>query len=284
MAAFSSIAAGVGAAASAGKGIAGAIKGSKKKDSKSLNLAPSSQLEKVAGQMSREELEQIRSLVGQGPGAQDIQAGLGAQRDFASSLSQFARTGSLGADFEQGARRSAANLLAPERQQLAASFDVQRQRTAQLAAQLGRSQDDPILQAKLAQGQIQQEAALGARETALAQQFQGQQLAALGQSAELQAALGQQALQNRLTLFGAGQQALGAERDFRLRSAGSTTTSGSGGGFLDAVGGGFAGAAAGLGTGLNIATQVQDSGIFSGGSSPGVGNQAGGSIFAGALA
>lgn len=282
MGVFTSIAAGVGAAASAGSSIAGALGGSKEQQQQRLLLDPASRAEKQAGNLSQAQLQQLRDLVGQGPGAQDVQAGLSAQRGFADQLRQFAQTGSLGADFQQGAQRGAAAQLAPQRAALQASFEAQRQNTAQLAAQLGRPVDDPILQAKLATSQIQQEMQLAGQETALAQQIQGQQLAALGQATDIRAQLGQQALQNRLTLFGAGQQALGAERNFRLGAAGGQTTiSTPGAGTFGAIGSGLAGATAGLTVGQEFGSDLQN--IF-GRKSSGVGNHAGGSNFGANLA
>ena len=74
------------------------------------------------------------------------------------------------------------------------------------------------------------------------------------QRAQFAQMLSQQALQNRGALFGAGQQALANERQFRLQSGtrfGEQTTE-SGGGF----GGFLTGALGGAGAGLGVANQL----------------------------
>lgn len=245
MAAFSSIAAGVGAIGGAAGGAAG------DQSQSTVNLPDKSKLEGFAQGLSQEQLQALENLVGQGPGGEDVGAGAQGQRDFASQLQRASETGFISSQAQKQAGLQAQAFLAPQRTQLQQTFEAEGQRTAQLAAQLGRSVDDPILQAKLSTARLQQEAQLSSQEAGLTQQFGQQQIGLAGQRADVLSGLGQQALQNRLTLFGAGQSALGQQQQFRLGAAGQTQTSG--GGLGGAISGGIAGFGAGAGVAGNLA-------------------------------
>jgi hypothetical protein len=84
----------------------------------------------------------------------------------------------------------------------------------------------------------------------------GQRLSFAGQRADVLGALSNQAMQNRASLFGLGQSALGAEREFRLATATRTNSQSGGGG----VGGAIPGALGGAGIGAGISS------VFGGGS------------------
>ncbi len=243
----------LGGLLSVGGGLLGAIAGGQRSRSRQttesgVRLALESAEEKQFRETTAEQFGQLRGLVGAGPGQQDVQAGLGAQRDLAAMLQQLSQTGGLpGQQDISAARGLAADIFAPEQQAIRAGFGEQQQRTAQLAAQLGRPVNDPILQARLAQEQTRQLGALGARQTAFsaeqAQRLPLQRLGFAGQLADVRSGLASQALANRQTLLGMGQQLQQAERQFRLGTGTrfSTAEQQSGGGLGGAISGGLAG-------------------------------------------
>lgn len=223
-----------------------------------INLGPQGALEKQAEGLSSEQLTQLQELLGQGPGGQDVQAGTQAARDFSQTLRTAAETGFGSRRLQQQAGRQAQAFLAPQREQLSQTFQDEATRTAQLAAQLGRSVDDPILQARLSTARLREEALLSSQEAGLTQQFGQQQLGLLGQATDIQQQLGQQAFTNRLSVLGAGQSALAQQQQFRLGGAGRTVSSGGG------LGGALAGAAGGIGLGGTISGGLASAGITGG--------------------
>jgi hypothetical protein len=253
MAAASSIIAGGGA-------LLGAASGSQaSQGSTTSGLTPDTALGRQSAGLLRESLTEFESLIGQGATGADVAAGAQSQRDLASLLEQFAGGGFLPTAEDQAtARQFTSDIFAPERLGLQQRFEEEERRTAQLAAQLGRPTDDPILQAKLAQESTRQQAQLGARETAFAaQQAQQLPLQRLGfqeQLAGVRQGLASQALINRQTLFNLGSQA----KNISIATRGGVSTSSKGGGFGGAVGGALAGAGGGL-------EAAGDLGLFSSG-------------------
>lgn len=239
-------------------GVAGAA-GSSSSQTTTRALGPASQLETQSGEISLEQLQQLQGLVGQGPGGAEVTAGLQSQQSLADRLRTLSEQGAF--PEQQDILRSqdiAGQLFQARQVGLQQSFQQQQQRTAQLAAQLGRSVDDPILQARLAQQQTQAQERLGAEQnvlgTQLALQQPFQRLDFARQETGIRAGLASQALQNRQSLASLGAQIRGQEQQFRLQSAPVTTTQQSGGGLLGALTGALGGATAGLGLARGLGT------------------------------
>jgi hypothetical protein len=96
------------------------------------------------------------------------------------------------------------------------------------------------------------------------------QLSLASTLADVRGGLASQALANRQTLFGLGQQALKAERQFRLSSASQTQTTSSNPGLLSTIGGigaavgGMATGVGAFGTLLGVASSAGGSGAAGG--------------------
>lgn len=176
----------------------------------------------------------------------------GAPSQFAQMLQQYAQGGFLPNQQQIGAANQyAQNIFSPQQAQLNNLFQQAQVNTNRQAASMGRSVNDPILQAKLAQYQGQQQGVLSGQQGALAAQtaFQmpGQQLGYAQQ-------LSNQAFQNSTNLLGLGSQILNQAQQFGLGTARRTgnQTGQAGGGFKGAITGAFQGAAGGLGIGQGI--------------------------------
>lgn len=260
----------VGAIVGGVSAVAGAIGGGKGKKSKSqLILPPETQAELDALGLRSDALEGLQELFQAQGGLGTVKESKKANREFAGQLRQLSRTGGLPTQEDiTMAQGFAEQVFRPEQLQLEQGFVEQGQRTSQLAARLGRPVNDPILQAKLAQSQINQQAVLAARQGAfaadIAQQQPERKLGFFRERAGFQQGLASQAIANRQALFSMGNQITASEREFRLRQAGEQKTEG--GGLLGALAGGLGGASAGISAGSSI------SNIFKGGSG---GNSAG---------
>lgn len=199
------------------------------------------------------QFDDLSSLLQRGGTAQ-IEGDIDQARAESLTLADQLRAAQAGPNEAQmaQAQRFSQDIFAPQQEALNQSFIRSETDTARLAARLGRSVDDPILRARLAESQGNQTAMLQAQQGAFtaqtAQAFQGQQLERQNQLANLRGGLASQALQNRQALLGMGQSLLQQERQFRLSAAGQTQTSTgqSGGGTAGAIGGALAGAGAGL--------------------------------------
>lgn len=274
-----------GAAAAIGGGLLGAISGSQKNVTGSssqnisgINLSDESELEKLAGKNVQSSLGDISNLVGLGPGAQDITSSLSAQRGLAGQLESFAQGGFLPSESDvTRSREFAASQFAPQQEVLKQSYQDAQVRANQLATQLGRSVDDPIIQARLQTDLARQTSVLGAQQNAFASQFAQnlpqQRLQYQAQLADVRGSLASQALSNRQALLSLGSQVQSAERQFRLntgqRYSNTTQEQSSGGG----LGGAISGALGGAGAGLSFAS------MFGGGSkSPGQSGGLGGGL------
>jgi hypothetical protein len=221
-----------------------------KKESVSRVMNPASELEIQAGTTINDQMGALKGLVGAGPGQQDVEAGLSAQRGLASLLQQFSQGGFMPGqqDFQQ-AQQFTNQAFAPQQmamQQQFADEDLELQR---LAARTGRNVNDPVLRNKLAQTRGNLQSQLGAQQTSFmsqfAQQMPQQRLGFAQQFAQVQGGLASQAMANRQALLSMGQGIRQQEQNFRLGSAQTVQTGG--GGF----GGMLTGAIAGAGTGLS---------------------------------
>lgn len=249
----------IGAAATVGSTIVGAFGnrsgGSNTSDS-SVNLGPASGLEQASGSSIADNFNQYQQYSDLGPGASDVSAGVGANRDLAALLQQYQQSGGAPSGQDIGQANQYANqLFAGQRvgaQQSA--LQAQQQFQAQAAIQ-GRGGLDPVFQNKVAQQQQQQEALINANQGAFAaqsaQQFSQNRLGYAAQRSNVLGGLASQALSNRQALVSMGSQLQSAERNFRLASANRSTTGQStqtsGGGLGGAITGGLAGLGAGLG-------------------------------------
>jgi hypothetical protein len=241
-----------------GLGLAGGIAGmlgGQQSQSTTRQLAPESELEKQAGQLTGSQLTELQRLIGAGPGQADVQAGTDASRQLAALLQQFSQGGYMpGAnDFAQ-ANALTQQVFAPQQQQLNQQFADQRVQANQAMAKMGRGPADPTMMNALARTQGQQQAALGAQMTSYSAQqamaMPQQRLQYANQLAQVNAGLASQALANRQALFSMGSQLRGQEQNFRAGTASSTTTQQQPGGF----GGFLSGALAGVGAGIGAAS------------------------------
>ena len=271
-------------------GIAGA-KGSKNQSSTSstsestskLDAGQAGGLESLGANITQEQLAGLQQLIGQGPGAGDVTAGTGAQRDLASMLQQYAQGGNIpGAQDIQQAQQFAGGAFAGQQTALQQQFEDQQVQAQRLAAQLNRPVNDPIIQAKLAQQQMRSQQQLEADKTSFATQFAqqlpGQRLDFAQQRAGILSGLASQALANRQNLMSLGSQVQQQGQQFRLatgtqRNTGSqnqTTQGKQGGGIGGAISGAIGGAslASGFGNLMNLGGGGAAAPQVSGGSFP----------------
>lgn len=247
----------------AGLGALGGAFGSDTTSTTQKNLGQASSLENFSGQMTEEQLRELNKMAGAGVTAQDTMNAADSQRGLAQLFGQASQNGLL--PQQQDITRSndiAGQLFGAQQLQLQQAFGDQSTQNNRLAAQLGRSVDDPILRAKLAQEQTRQQGVLNAQQGAygmeLAMQQPGQRLELASQQSNILNQLSQQAMANRQSVAGLGLQARGQEQNFRLQSAGSTTTGSSGGG----IGGMFTGALGGFGTGAGLDASAKQASIM----------------------
>ena len=241
-------------AITAGMGLLGGLAGAQGNNSSQtsrVQLAPESELEKYGGQLSLDKLKELEKLMGQGPGAQDVQSGLTSQRDLASMLSQFAQGGFMPGQQDIAQSNTLAQQLFQGQQVgLNQAFDTQRQQASRNAARMGRSGIDPVLQNQLMQGQARQQtqlnADIGSYATQFAQSMPQQRLGFAQQLAQVNSGLATQAMANRQALLGLGSQLRGQEQNFRSGTATRTVEQSGGGGFGGFLSGALGGAATGL--------------------------------------
>lgn len=201
-------------------------------------------------QLQNQQLAQMKDFTNAGPGMSDYLAGNQAQRNYGNMLGDWAQNGPSQNAINTG-NTYAASQFAPQQMMLNQSFDMQRQQSQQQAAVMGRGGNDPILQYKLAQEQSRQQQLLGAQQGAFASNYtMNQPLTYAGQQANVLGALGQQAMSNRQTLLGLGNQLMTQDRNYRLAAAGATTTEGGG------LGGAMKGVLAGAGAGASAYSKI----------------------------
>lgn len=205
-----------------------------------------------AGQAEQQLFQQLMQRTGTVPSAPNLntqlfQQSLGAGQNVANQFLGFEAGSVLPTQQQQGfAQQTAQSIFAPQRQQLKQQFRQQTTEANRLAARLGRSVNDPILQSRLRTAQTQQQGQLGAQQTAFAGQLamelpqrelsrQLQQLQTRASGAQLLGGLAGQQQQVMLKQFGLTQakesqeynrklQLFQLERNLRLASAGRTST------------------------------------------------------------
>jgi hypothetical protein len=271
----------LGTALAIGAGIgalAGAIPKTSSQDwSSSISLGPASKTETNQLGFLEQNFNDLRALSNAGPGKQDVQNSLNSTRSLADMFGQYAQSGGLPTDQDiSSSNQIATNLFNPQRVAMQQAFQDQSTEANRRAALMGRSMNDPILAAKLAQEQTRQGAMLEAQQGSFAQQFALQQpdrrLGYASQQANVLGGLATQAMANRQALSAMGEGILGREREFRLATANrsGTQSSTSGGGIGGAISGGLAGA----GMGANLFSMFGNSGGGGGGFNFGGGAQA----------
>lgn len=238
-----------------------------------------------SGGMLQQEFGNFQNLINAGPGASDVAAGVGAQRDFASMLKQYSQTGGVpGQEDISAANSFTKDIFAARDMQMQNLFKDQQTQSNQQLAMMGRDINDPIMRAKMFEQQQRESGMLGAEKQGFAAQYaQGigqNRLAYAGQRADVMSALGDRAQQNRLALLGIGSSLGEAERAWRLNTAtrvskqekevglgdvvtGAIGLGGTALGFANLLGAGgaAAGAAGGAGGGMAQAARTVSSAI-----------------------
>lgn len=244
-------------------GIAGAIPKTAKSQS-GVNVADASDFEKSLRTAQDSLYNQLSSFTQESGNIQDVSASTQSQRDLAQRLQGLIDQGGLPSQQQlQQGQQFAQQAFAP--QQVALQQMMQDQTTAsnRQSAMLGRSQDDPILRAKLLQEQTRQQAMLNAQVGAAGQQFAigipQQQLQLQAQKADVLGSLSNQAFSNRQSLLNIGNTLSQQERAYRLDTGTKWSTTKEGGG----LGGFLSGAVGGLGTAASLGSAAQRAGGFS---------------------
>lgn len=195
---------------------------------------------------------QLQDLVNLGPGEQDVTAALGSQRDLAEMLRQYSAEGGnlpSAADISRGTTLSR-ELFNPQYVALQQSLQDQATEASRRSAIMGRSLNDPILAAKLAQEQIRQQSMLEAQRGAFATQWSlgqpGERLQYAGMRNDIMTGLANQAMMNRQSILNLGSQLQANERSWRLNTAERVQQEQSSPGFGEIMSGVLQGATLGL--------------------------------------
>lgn len=245
MAVLTSLAVGAGLGA-----LSGAMK-SEKKTSSGLDLAEEGELERMARLGQGTDYNALRGMVDAGPGQGDVSNAYGAQKDLAAMLKQYSEGGYLpsGADIATG-QKYAGLLFQGQREAMNQAFNDQSTEANRQAALMGRSMNDPILRAKLAQEQNRQSAQLNANQgsfaTQMALQQPGMRLGFAQDRTNVLSGLATQAMANRQALLSMGQSIQNSERNFRVQTATRWGKEESGGGLKGAISGALGGASMGM--------------------------------------
>ncbi len=244
----------MGAIAAIGGAVLGGVAGSQK-DKATQTSQGSSTSGLILSAQTQEEKDAEKAAFNQISGLQSDLKGISGftQQDQFAKLIQELITGPSAERIQQS-NQLTDQLFAQQQNALNQSFDQQNVNFSRRAAQLGRSQSDPILNAKLAQEQIRQQQNLSSAKTSFAAQ-EAQQ----GAGRSLQGAISgisglqQNAIQNRQAVFGLGFDFSNSLKNFRIQTADrfgtnqNTTQSESGGGLKGAITGAMGGAGAGFG-------------------------------------
>ncbi len=259
-------------------GIGGAVAGGedrKQRQESTVDLGPDSDFLKILQARMPGYFDDLHGLVRRGPGEQDISNSVDASRGYAELLKAFSANGGLPSSADiSGANSSMAEIFRPQHLALDQQFDKDLLDTNQMAARLGRSVNDPILQAKLRSGYANSRSMLGANQASaagsLALQLGDRRIGAARERVSVLGGLANSALQNRLSLLGLGSNLRDAERSWQFNTAKKTTTGIQEGSTGQAILGGLMG----FGAGTKIGQQAQQS-IFGGGDQGGGGGGGG---------
>lgn len=184
-----------------------------------MQVAAATAEEERAREISSASLEELSTLLGAGAPSVGTQKSRTMQLEH---LLQKGVTDPFGTEKDVTlSRQYAGKLMAPEWEALQQSFRKQTEESRREAATLGRSTIDPVLQAKLRGTQMEQEAMLGARETALSYQM-ARELP--GQRIGYAQALQQRGVSYQASLAELGSSLSSRLANIRLSAAGRTTT------------------------------------------------------------
>ncbi len=201
------------------------------------------------------------NMINAGPGQSDVATGTQSQRDLAALYQKYAEGGYRpGAEDISSSQSLAQQLFNPQRVAMQQAFSDQSTEANRRAALMGRSMNDPILAAKLAQEQTRQSSMLEANQGAWSTQYAMQQpMMRLGfqeQRAQTLQGLASQAMANRQALLSMGSNLLNSERNFQMGQGTTTTTSG--GGWAGAL----TGAIGGIGTAMSAYGSMSQANYF----------------------
>lgn len=186
-------------------------------------LAPETALEQQARADIAKQYGSLQEMTAGGPGQTDVAKGYQQTQDLANLLQQYAQGGFLpGQQDFATANQFAQQAFAPQQTAINQQFQEEQIRANQLAAQLGRPANDPIIQARLSQERQRAQERLGASQSAFASEFAmnlpQQRLGYTQQLTDVRSALASQAMSNRQALLGLGSQLQGADRQFRIQT------------------------------------------------------------------
>jgi hypothetical protein len=162
----------------------------------------------AAGQAVTANIGNLQNLVNAGPGQESQINSNVANAQLADMFKRYSQQGGNLPTAEDNAtgQQFAQQQFAPQQVAQDQQFMQEQQRAKQLAVQMGRPANDPIIQARLSQERMQSQERLGATQGAFASQFAMQQpqqrLDYAGQLAQLHGGLASQAMQNRQALIG----------------------------------------------------------------------------------
>lgn len=242
--------------------------------SKSMQLAPAGASELAGGAAVQQFLPQMSDLTNAGPGMKDVKNNMSTQNDLANMLKSYSQGGYLpGQQDFATANTFAQSAFQPQQVQINQSFQDEQLKANQMAARMGRSPNDPLIQAKLSQEKQRAQERLGASQssyaTDFARQMPQQRLGYMGQLADLRSGLASQAMSNRQALVSLGSQIEGQGMNFRMGTASQSQQQTSGGGLGGALSNfmGMTGALKGAGMGGGIMDMFNGGGGGGGGGS-----------------
>jgi hypothetical protein len=238
--------------------VAGAVAGSMGDHSSSqytsgIDTGPMSAMGTQGQDMWTNSATQLGDIVNAGPGKQDASNAYKSNQDLASLLQQYSQGGYMpnGTDINN-ANSLSSQLFAPQQAALNNSFTQATTDANRQAALMGRSPNDPVLAAKLAQYKGQQQGVLSAQQGAYAAQYANampqMRLGYAQQSSQVLNGLATQAMANRQALAGMGSNMLANQQNWMLNTGTrwSNGSQDSGGGVKGAIEGGLAGAGSGM--------------------------------------
>ena len=254
----------------AGSALLGALGGGAGKNSNQssvsgIHVNPLSELGVAAQKGNLSNFNALQGLVNKGPGEEAMTNANSANSGYADMLKQYTSNGGMPSADQIGMAQKFGQMT------YGGAFDQQRQQAAQLASQLGRSVNDPIIQAKLA---TQQANTMGGFVAGQSQQFANQAVGYAGQLAQFQQGLASQAMNNRQAILGLGSQLQNQEQQYQIATGehyGNVSQSGGGG-----LGGAISGALAGFGTAAGAMNLLGMGGGGGGGGGGGDGGGGGG--------
>lgn len=220
-----------------------------------------------AQQYMSNSLNAYNNLVQGGPNASDVTNATNASKGYASALQNASQTG--GFNMSMG-NQLAQQQFAGQRSSMEQSFQDQLAQANRAASLSGRSSNDPILRARLAQDQTRQQAQLSANQSSAAMglglQYTQNSLGLQGQQVGVLQGLSNQAFSNQSNLF---QMSTGAYNNSYDKSMTSLS-------YENSRGGGSQGMMQGMMQGMGAGSAMGGgSSMFSGQTSPGT-DRAGG--------